>query len=322
MALTACGASVPSTHVGAPGQGQKPAANAAPVKPISMDDVTRSMSGDQSVRVHLKASIGAKASSTPMIDVTFTSDAGHDRFSMSSAPTEVAPGDLPEGTTSSEGTLGLPGFELRGQTSAKQVDLYYRMDGEKSWTHLVIDPSLGDEVAKLHDLSPSFGDNLTPGTSSDFPGFTFENKGTVTYAGETMTRQVATLDFAKMLGDLAPPSTTAGDPSDPTGSFQGALGDALSSGAIGDLLPKGTVEVLVDQNQVPRRVTQDLTMGSGSDAISMHLQATIDPLGKGDTVDLPSADQVGRTVQVHTADELAKALGDLGPLASGGIGGN
>ena len=80
--------------------------------------------------------------------------------------------------------------------------------------------------------------------------------------------------------------------------------------------------MLVDHNQLPRRVTQDLSMGSGKDAFSMHMQSTIDPLGAGDAIHLPTAGQIGRTVQVHTADELAKALSDLGPLLSGGPGGN
>ena len=228
--LTACGASVPTTHVGVPASKGAPGATAAPVKPISMDDVTKSMSGDQSVKVHLKMAIDAKSASSPMADITFTSDAVHDRFAMSSEPISVAPSDLPNSTAASSGSFSVPGFELRGQTSAKQVDLYYRMSGETSWTHLVVDPSLGGEVAKLHDLMSLFRVDLTPGPSSLAPGFTFENKGTVTYEGETMTREVATLDLAKLLGNLAPPSTAPGAPSDPAGSLQGALGDALRPG--------------------------------------------------------------------------------------------
>lgn len=324
--LTACGASVPSTHVGGAKQ-PTPQVQGAPVRARSTADVTKAMSVDQNARVHLQVGVGANGSTSPAVDVTITSDAAHDRFALVSKPFTIDPGDLPKGGAIAGATpkdLSVPGFELRGQSNPDQIDLYLREDGASSWTHLVVDPSLSGEVAKLSDSGKMFDGFSGDGFGVEgADGFTLEDKDTVTYNGETMTRKVATIDLAKMLHDMVPPTSAGnGAPNGTTDGLEDALGGMLASGPMADWLPKGTFEVLIDQNQFPRKVTQELTMGSGNDAFSIRMQATIDPLADGASVEMPSADQIGTTVQVRTKADLEKALGDLGLLGPDELGGN
>lgn len=327
VGLTACGASVPTTHVGAPASGSAVKARVLPVRAISMNDVKDAVSGDRSVRVHTTVTLGVPGETTPSMETTITTDAANHRFAFTSAPLTIPSGtpsgDATKGSSPSHDPIDVPGYEVRGQTGPDHTDLYLRKAGDPTWTHLVVNKSLGDEISRFSDPSKQLEGSLP----SDIPGITMKPEDTVTYKGETMSRQVATIDFAKMFDGIAPQSkapssTTPGATTDPLEGLKDGLGDLMSSGSMAAALPKGTIEVLVDHDGFPRKITTDLSVGGDKNALSTRSETTIDPLDASASIDLPSPAEVGRTVEVNSTDDLAAALDALEPLGKGMFGKN
>lgn len=304
----------PTTQV-APGthSSEQPAgstgADVAPVRLLDMNDVTAAVEGDRNLQVHLTASLGGLGVSMPGVDFVTRTDAANQRFSFVSQPVSIgAPGH----SDAMAGPVTIPGYEIIGQRGDSQVDLYVRKAGEASWTHLIVAASVAGEA----DAFSGPAETLKALDFGAIPGLEFADGGTVAYQGETMHRQVAQVDLAKSLRDIVPDSVPGADGHGAADEFAGALGHFLESEGLGGLLPSGSVEMIVDADELPRKVTVDLTTGSGSGAAadisgSLTSVITIDPLADDATIDLPDAAAVTKTIEIRTSDEFAAALGEL-----------
>lgn len=295
LTLGACSTTVPQTR--APGGSDTVADAPGDVRVLDMQDVSATLEEGDDVEVSVSMELTGMGASFVPVTFTTVTDTANERFSYRSEPVV--------GTDGFAG-LDVPAYEIVGERSGDGVELYVRTGDDPGWTHLVVDAELVGETDTFANPATA----LEQFDLGDISGLTFSEDGTVDHNGETMVRQVATVDFVEMLNG-AIPADPNGDTDDPGAMFA----ELLESEGVADFLPSGQIELLVDADSTPRRVTLDLAMGSETDALdgSMRTVMTIDPAPAGG-VELPAADDVTETVQV---DSYAELVAQLGPALTG-----
>ncbi len=158
VAVAGCGSTASSTHVGAP---------------LDLARAEQAVSSVKEIETHMTMTLTAQGTSSPAVDMTFTSDGVQNRMAMVSKANSSA---------------HVPETELR----AAGTDVYTRAGGSGEWTRLTLDPSLVPSMRKQQDPKQLLEQYAAMGV-------TLRADGTITEGGRTLKRFRGPLDWKKLV---------------------------------------------------------------------------------------------------------------------------